>query len=270
MSRPAVSCTFASHARIRTHCSPRRRVPRRLAWAVAVALLTPAVLTADAASFISTSDAVGASVRTPSLVPVGKALPSSFSSREEGPLSPDRVLALGIALRPDDPQALRDFAVAVSSPGSRLYHRYLSPARFAAELGPSTATVQLVERNLRTLGLRVGTVSANRLLIPVRGSVRTIDTAFHTDIVRYQISRHSSGWVALTAPLVSRDVARCRRGSRPRRRRRPAHALDVTEHVPDPCQAGLTALGARRGAWRSRRVRGGGEPCGSRKRLDRK
>ena len=75
-----------------------------------------------------------------------------------------------VVLRPRDPAGLQRFIAAVSDRRSPSYGRYLSPGEFAARFGPTTAVVRAITAQLRARGLRVGTASDSRLLIPFSGS----------------------------------------------------------------------------------------------------
>ncbi|MGH2888476.1 MAG: S53 family peptidase, partial [Solirubrobacteraceae bacterium] len=72
-----------------------------------------------------------------------------------------------VALVPRRPAALAAYARAVSTPGSRLYRRYLSVAQFARRFGPRPAQVAAVRRRLRAHDLLSGPLSANGLELPV-------------------------------------------------------------------------------------------------------
>ncbi len=81
------------------------------------------------------------------------------------------------------PDALEAFDTAVSTPGSALYRHYLQAGQFAAEFGPSSATLAAARSWLVSAGLRVGTVSANRLLIPVTGTAAQMEQAFGVPLI---------------------------------------------------------------------------------------
>ena len=195
MSRPVVSCSLTRARR------PKLEVRATERFVCLVVIAVASVATALGIPASASDRAVG------SLVPVGKALPSWFSYRELGALAPNRMLSFGVSLKPRDPQALTSFADSVATPGSPSFRKYLTPHQFAVKFGPSSASIDLVERDLRNSGLSLGALTANRLLIPVRGSVRTIEGAFHTTLVRYRLSR-GFGWATTAVPLMPRLVAR--------------------------------------------------------------
>jgi subtilase family serine protease len=75
-------------------------------------------------------------------------------------------------------RALEARVLAVSSPGSRLYRHFLTPAQFRARYEPSRAQAQKVERILRSMGLKVVSVERNRRWVVARGSAHAADVAF--------------------------------------------------------------------------------------------
>ncbi len=145
--------------------------------------------------------------RAMSLVAIGKVPSRPPGAQRAGLLSRARVISFDLALRPRHPEALSSYAEAVSTPGSPLYHRYLTPARFAAEFGPTTASTTAVERALRESRLRVGAVSTNGLMVSVTGTVSEVDAAFHTRLVAYRLAKGGTGWAPTTAPRLPRWMA---------------------------------------------------------------
>ena len=96
-----------------------------------------------------------------------------------------RALALSIALPLRNPDALQALIAAQNTPGSPLYHQYLTPSQFTARFGPDQATVDAVVAFLKSSGLTVRSVSSNHLLIDASGSVARVSAAFQTHIADY-------------------------------------------------------------------------------------
>ncbi|MGP8163445.1 MAG: protease pro-enzyme activation domain-containing protein [Acidimicrobiales bacterium] len=187
--------------------APSGRVARRSVCAVGCLTLVVAatVLVAPTSGASRAPDRVRPSMN--SLVVVGGVPSRPFGARRSESLASSRVISLGVALRPRDSAALSAFAQAVSMPGSSLYHRYLTPRTFAADFGPTVASTALVERALRESRLRVGTVSANGLIVPVTGTVGEVDAAFHTRLVAYRLASGMEGWAPSTAPRLPARMA---------------------------------------------------------------
>jgi subtilase family serine protease len=93
--------------------------------------------------------------------------PATASARVIGRVSPATVLHVTVTLRPRDPQALAAYATEVATPGSPVYHQYLTPAEFARRFGAPSAAIASVREALQGRGLTPGRVSAGGLSIPV-------------------------------------------------------------------------------------------------------
>src|SRR5947209_16802271 len=72
-------------------------------------------------------------------VGIGPAL--ARDARAVGALPASTRLQLTVVLKPRDPAALAAFAQAVSTPGSSVYHDYLTPAGFSARFGATPEQV---------------------------------------------------------------------------------------------------------------------------------
>jgi len=124
-----------------------------------------------------------------------------------GPAPGSEQVELDVALRPRNPAALARFARAVSTPGSPEFHRYLGPGTFGSRFGATAATVRMTTRALRRLGLTVGPLAGNRLLIKATATVTTAERAFATKIARYHLASGAVGYANLSAPRISRALA---------------------------------------------------------------
>lgn len=72
-----------------------------------------------------------------------------------------------VALQPRDPAALAAYAAAVSTPGSGLYHRYLTVGQFTHRFGATPSQVAALRFSLRAAGLQLGPLAANGLSFSV-------------------------------------------------------------------------------------------------------
>ena len=116
-------------------------------------------------------------------------------------------IELYVALRPRDPAALAGFANAVSTPGSPEFRRYLRPGAFGAIFGATAATVRSTTTVLERLGLQVGPVSGNRLIVKVSSTVATTERAFATTLVRYRLGSGALAYANLAAPRIPAALA---------------------------------------------------------------
>ena len=76
-------------------------------------------------------------------------------------------------------------ADAVSNPKSASYKHYLTAAQYRARFAPTQASVDAVSRWLRSQGLRVGYVPANRMYISALGSAAQAGKAFGVHLSKY-------------------------------------------------------------------------------------
>ncbi|MGT2426885.1 S53 family peptidase [Amnibacterium kyonggiense] len=79
-------------------------------------------------------------------------------------------------------------ALAVSTPGSADYGRFLTPAQYRARFAPTPATVTTVERYLTDAGLTVTGVEGSDRYIAVSGDVAAATKAFAAPIGRFEHS----------------------------------------------------------------------------------
>jgi subtilase family serine protease len=186
---------------------PSRRSAVRRGGAV---LLGTVILTAASTAAAGGAGAVsgpggglpGSLVRLPGSVP---SLP--VGAQVVGPSSPTTEVQADVSLEPRDPTALAAFATAVSTPGSPSYHHYLAPGQFATTFGPTEQTVASTRQWLASAGLQVGSTSANRLLIPVSGSVATMEQAFAVSLVQTRLRSGRLARARTANPEVPADLA---------------------------------------------------------------
>jgi subtilase family serine protease len=96
-------------------------------------------------------------------------------------------------------QDLLTLEEALHTPGSPQYHKWLSPAEFAARFGPSKATVNEITQELAASGMQVTEVHSHAL--HVTGSVGTVERAFGTQLASARFSNGRSA-LAATKPMV--------------------------------------------------------------------
>ncbi|HKC29771.1 MAG TPA: S53 family peptidase [Jatrophihabitans sp.] len=120
--------------------------------------------------------------------------------------------------------ALRQAALAVSTPGSASYHQFLTPAQYQAQFGISDATVSSVSSYLTGHGLHVAKVGSDNRYLVVRGTVASAEQAFGTQIERYrhhgQAVQAPAAAVTLPADVASSVLT--------------VSGLDTTPHVTRP------------------------------------
>jgi subtilase family serine protease len=79
-------------------------------------------------------------------------------------------------------------ALAVATPGSADYGKFLTPAQYRARFAPTAATVRTVEQYLTGAGLKVTGVESSNRYISVSGDVAAASKAFAAKIGRFKHS----------------------------------------------------------------------------------
>jgi pseudomonalisin len=134
-----------------------------------------------------------------------------------------------------------------ATPGSPLYHHFLTRAQFAAAFAPSPADVARVAASLAAAGFRVAPVLPNRTIVDATGSAAAAERYFGTQLHRvaqagYGI-RYANATPA-TVPAAIGDVVRSVAGIdnlvKMRSQRRRAVTGDFAPYEPDAVSPDLT------------------------------
>jgi subtilase family serine protease len=131
-----------------------------------------------------------AAPRPSTVVLAGSAVPFVSHGRVTGAVPGSEQLTIQLWLTPKSGAA--SFATAVSSPGSALFHHYLSPAAYTARFGPSAQETSAVENWLRGGGFTAVHTDAGRSYVRATGTVARIDAAFRTTVKTYKASAGAS------------------------------------------------------------------------------
>jgi hypothetical protein len=162
----------------------------------AAAILTALIMT------VSSAEAV-----PPSAVRVGAAPHRPPRTRVLGALPASAPIHINVTLRPRDPAGLASYAAAVSTPGSPLYHRFLTVGQFRQRFGPGAGQIAAVQSSLRAHGLPPAGVSANGLAISVSSSAGGIARAFSLSFDRLALPSGRTAFANNQAPQFDSSVA---------------------------------------------------------------
>ncbi len=199
---------------------------------------------------------------------IGSAPPLPGGTKVVGTLPSATQLNVTVALVPRDPAALQTFAEQVSTPGSSVYHQYVTPAEFAQRFGATPAAIEAVDSSLRAHGLEPGPLSANGLSIPVSATAGQLESAFSLSFDRLALPSGRTAVATTAAPLVDSSIAGLVQGvvglssvSAPRpllqrtvpRAQRANAAGHVVTGGPQPCVAAQQA-GPANGAYTTDQV----------------
>jgi subtilase family serine protease len=159
---------------------------------------------ASSAAVVAGLSLAGTSAAAAAPGPARIALPGSVasfasSSRAIGNVAATQRLTIQVWLRPRTDAAQR-YATAVSTPGSALFHHYLSPAAYTARFGASKAVEGKVAAWLRSQGFTAIKADSGRSYVRATGPVSKIDQAFRTQLRLYRsTAKVNAGGYALRA-----------------------------------------------------------------------
>ncbi len=225
-----------------------------LAWR-RVAILAGAMVGALPASTAGAAPAgpvVTGAAAKPAQVRVGSPPRHPRRSKVVGGLATGTELPITVTLKPRDPAGLAAYAAGVSTPGSPIYHHYLSVSAFRDRFGPTAQDVAAVESSLAADGLTPGRVSANGLAIPVSATAGELGHAFSLSFQKVALVSGRTAFANTQAPQFSTSVASSIQG---------VIGLDSLA-VPHP-QGIRTNLSASKNAraLKPNVVTGGPQPC---------
>ena len=165
------------------HPSPVSRMRRAVLLAGILGLGPTTVLGFGAGSAEASAAASGTSSQTV-LVP-GTHPDWAKPTADRGALDPKSTVTSTVTLAGRDKPGMQAYAEAVSTPGTDLYRRFLSPDRFRARFGATAAQIDAVESWLRLSGLRVVSADSHRLV--VSGTAAQTATAYGASLHRYAV-----------------------------------------------------------------------------------
>jgi subtilase family serine protease len=155
-------------------------------WRLVKVTATTATVAAMAVG--SLSGAAMAAPRQGYLRLAGSAAPFTSHGRAIGAVAGSTRLTIQVWLQSGHLAAAQQYATAVSTPGSKLFHHYLSPDAYTARFGASPAAVSAVQKWLRGQGFTGLQTDAQRNYVRATGAVGAIDAAFKTQLENYQSS----------------------------------------------------------------------------------
>ena len=168
---------------------------------------TVVAFAATAPNALASTGRRGPSGTVAKIVRIGNMAHVPKGATETGAVSSSQHVSADMVLEPNDLAGFAAYASAVSTPGSSLYRRYLSPTAFAASFGPAQSTVSEAETSLRSSGLVTEPERDHGLIIPFTGTALEVEKAFHTSLVGVRLPGGLTGRVATSAPAVPSAIA---------------------------------------------------------------
>ena len=105
-----------------------------------------------------------------------------------GSVAGSSTVGFQVDLRLSDAAGAAAMAKAVSTPGSALYGRYLSPAQWEQRFSPSAAAVQQVQAFLRRSGFTLDATPADRLWVQASGTAAQVERTFGTSLSLHRVN----------------------------------------------------------------------------------
>src|SRR5580658_5536508 len=162
---------------------------RRFSFAIAVSSL---FLTVSSAQAVHPADRVLAVPDDNRAVKLtGNHSPLARAGYDAGAADPGlRMDKIILALNPGEEQqrALEALMVAQQNPASPEYRKWLTPEAFADRFGVSQNDVDQITRWLEAHGFTIDEVPAGRRAIVFSGTARMVQSAFHTQIRKYNVN----------------------------------------------------------------------------------
>jgi len=145
-------------------------------------------------SFAAASTAVGNAASTggqPHRITLrGSLVPAAERAHPAGAVSAGSSVKFDLVLKLRNASAAAGFVRAVSSPGSRQFHHYLSDAQWSARYGPSRAEVTKAKAWLRANFFKVRSVPKDRLFVTATGTARRVERVFGVTLCYYMGGGH--------------------------------------------------------------------------------
>ena len=132
-------------------------------------------------------------------VPIAGSHPAWASAANDAGAAPAAEPVLGqIVLKLRDRAGAQQLALAVATPGSAAYRRYVTPRQWIDRFSPDAARYASLVARLRRQGLTITGTPESRLYVTFTGTADQVAAAFDTPLHRYR--RHGS---VSTAPVAS-------------------------------------------------------------------
>ncbi len=142
-----------------------------------------------------------ASSQTPS-AEIAAVSPLVARSQALGGVDPQLRLSMSFNLSLRNMSELKQYVQGLYTPGSYLYHRYLRPAEFAAQYGPTAQDAQQVVDYLRAQGFTVTRAQVGQQVIDFSGTVAQAQQAFAVQIRSYRSRQGRIFYANSSAPRV--------------------------------------------------------------------
>lgn len=162
-----------------------------------------------AISFLAASSAAvsaSASPRPTRVTLHNSATPALERSHQIGKVAADSKVTFDLLLRLRNASGAAAFTRAVSSPGSRQFHHYLTDAQWVSRYAPAKTAVAKAESWLRHNYFSVKSVAKDRLYVTATGTASRIERTFGVSLGYYMVTGHkvrlASGTLSIPSSMA--------------------------------------------------------------------
>src|SRR5712691_3303335 len=120
----------------------------------------------------------------------GSLTPARERVHPAGKVAGSTTLRFDLNLKLRNAAGAKKFATQVSTPGSKLFHHYLTQKQWIAKYGPTNASMAAAENWLRSQGFKITSVPKTHLYIAASGTVAKVSKAFGTTLGYYVVNKH--------------------------------------------------------------------------------
>ena len=144
-----------------------------------------------AVSFTAVTASQAVAKPTPTRVTLrGSLTPASERAHPAGKVAGATTLRFDLSLKLRNAAGAKKFVTQVSTPGSKLFHHYLTQKQWIAKFGPTNASIAAAEKWLRSQGFTITSVPKTHLYIAASGTASKVSKAFGTTLGYYTVTKH--------------------------------------------------------------------------------
>ena len=120
----------------------------------------------------------------------GSLTPATERMHPAGTIAANATVSFDLLLTMRNAAGAKAFVRQVSTPGSKLFHHYLTDKTWISRYAPTTTTLAKAESWARSQGFKVGAVAKDRLYVSVSGTAARVEKAFGVTLGYYTVNGH--------------------------------------------------------------------------------
>jgi subtilase family serine protease len=144
-----------------------------------------------AVSFMAAGVASASTHSSPNRVTLAGSAPAAKAlAHPDGKVAASSSVSFDLSLKLRNAAGAARFAMAVSTPKNKSFHKYLTDAKWEAKYGPSRAEANAAVKWLRHEGFKVGAVAKDRLFVSASGPASRVERTFGVSLGYYTVTGH--------------------------------------------------------------------------------